>query len=236
MIIAFKTNNAKFIALNLVFLLLSPTAFAQNAPGTTSATNGQIFLTGPVQNSTVNILQTPNFQVNPGEREVVSGGAAPTAFAQNAPGTTSATNGQIFLTQPVQNSTVNILQTPNFQVNPGEREVVSGGAGSFDINSYILAINYNNAIYAATTACSSGTQAACDGALRTLVAATLARYAGSTLVVLQDNVLLTLRQVVALVRQGSGVAGSRAINIATIDTAFARAFPESTRTRPSSPS
>ena len=94
----------------------------------------------------------------------------------------------------------------------------------------------DRAITAAMIACSSGTPDACDGALRALVVTTRALYADATAAVLQNNLLVSFRQVIAAVRASPGAAGTRAINIATIDDVFAQLVPENTATRPSSPS
>jgi len=227
---ALTTTNAKFGALIFVCLVLSQPAFAQS--------------TAPSQSSLPSVTETGSSLEFGVARPGTTGQSVVPLAPTNAQGLT--TNSQFNGAQPVSTPgtvqprvTVPGLSIPVFTGVNGASVVRSTAAQStspsLDVGGRIdvLAASQNAAMSAAMTACSSGPQSACDDALGALVTATLALNSGSTPAVAQNNLLISLRQVVASVSASPGAAVGRAINIATIDAAFARAFPESSGTRPS---
>ena len=223
---ALKTTNAKFGAVVLVCLILSQPALAQvSANGetpfsrsqtpslNTSVTNGQIVVRQPGQNPVAG-----QFGFTPSSN-------APTMAVPNSSGPQfqpptlgSGLNGQ----QSIFGASTEI--SPNLEVDGR--------------NNYLFEIRVaqDRAVIAAVNACSSGTQAACDVALRELVVVTqllnIDNIAGFT----RNNLLTKFREVIAGVRARNGSASTRAINIATIDAVFARYNPDSAQTASASPS
>jgi hypothetical protein len=218
-----KTAHAGFGSLILICLLLSQPALAQNR------------ITGPTSIPT---------QQQPGIFTSVTTGQI--VVPQSAPN--SQTNGGQFGFTPNGNQTpVNLPRNPGIQFQPppsfsgssAQQQpndavglIVDGGF----LDSPALQRAQDQAKLAAVSACSSGTQAACESALRALGVATRALYPTVTQAVLGGILLTSFRQVISGVRLAATAAGTRAINIATIDEVFAQLVPESTATRPSSPS
>ena len=229
---ALTTTNAKFGALIFVCLVLSQPAFAQS--------------TAPSQSSLPSVTETGSSLEFGVARPGTTGQSVVPLAPTNAQGLT--TNSQVNGAQPVSTAgtvqprvTVPGLSIPALTGVNGASVVRSTApqstSPSLDVGGRIdvLAASQNAAMSAAITACSSGSQSVCSDALGALVTATLALNSGSTPAVAQNNLLISLRQVVASVSSSPDATVGRAINIATIDAAFARAFPESTGARPSNP-
>ena len=219
---ALKTTNAKFGAVVLVCLILSQPALAQvSANGetpfsrsqtpslNTSVTNGQIVVRQPGQNPVAG-----QFGFTPSSN-------APTMAVPNSSGPQ--------FQPPTLGSGLNGQQSPSASTATSLNLEVDGP------NEFGLA-RVAQAKIAAVNACSSGTQAACDVALRTLVSSLRALYSNATSTVLTGNILTSFQEVVASVRASTGAASNRALNIATIDAVFSQYAPDRTASRPSSPS
>ena len=222
---ALKTTNTKIGALILVSLLSSQPAFAQGTEGpvfrpttpsspqtpglNTSVTNGQIVLRQPVQDPVSGQFGfTPRF-------------TGPTIVPNNS-------SGQQFQ-PPTLGSGLNGQQSPSASTATSLNLEVDGP------NEFGLA-RVAQAKIAAVNACSSGTQAACDVALRTLVSSLRALYSNATSTALTGYILTSFQEIVASVRSSTGAASNRALNIATIDAVFSQYAPDRAASRPSSPS
>lgn len=88
---------------------------------------------------------------------------------------------------------------------------------------------------AAVSACSSGSQTACESALRLLVAAIRGADLTAASPVFSTAVLGSFRKILASVRASSGLAGDIANTIATFDDVFAQMVPERNEAVSSSP-
>jgi len=225
----FRTSTAtvvKFGSLVFVCLVLSQPAFAQvttprpaSLPSSTQTGTPLEFALpkpGPTGQSVVPPVQTNA----PGLRQISqpNGGQPGFGPGTNQPELVVQGTNVVFSQVPLPGSTA--PQSPSEIVPLGR--VIAG-----------LFVTQNAAMSRAITACSSGPQSACDDALVEMVAATLALNSGSTPAAAQKNLLMSLRQVVASVSSSPDATVGRAINIATIDAAFARAFPEISGARPS---
>ena len=225
---ALRTTNTKIGALILVSLLSSQPAFAQGTEGPvfrpttpsspqmpglyTAVEGGQIVVRQPVQDPVSGQFGfTPRF-------------TGPTIVPNNS-------SGQQFQ-PPTLGSGLNGQQSPSASTATSLNLEVDGR------NGYLSDIRagQDRAVLAAVNACSSGTPAACDIALRALVVVTQLLNIDNIPGFTRNNLLTKFREVIAGVRASNGAASTRAINIATIDAMFARYNPDSGQTASASPS
>jgi hypothetical protein len=116
---------------------------------------------------------------------------------------------------------------PGLINDPVRNQTLAGStaAASSPADAQLVAVN----------ACSTGTQTACDSALRLLVAAIREANLTAPSLAFSTAVLSSFRQVLASVRASNGPAGDLAITVATIDDVFAQMVPERNEAVSSSP-